>query len=215
MTITNIPLSELKPNSRNVRIHSAKQIEEYKRSLQKNGQLKPIICDEDNVIWIGNGLYEAMVALGMTEAACFVKTGMTEKEKLKMMMADNKVYELGLTDHDAIDEILKDLNGDFDIPGYDDSLLETITMTFEETDDFVTSYGTFTPEDISGIRKNEGKVENAEKAAGSPENAPQSSDVLTPISEQSSATAAAGGSGTEPETGRYIICPHCGERICL
>ncbi len=212
MTITNIPLSELKPNTRNVRIHSAKQIEEYKRSLQKNGQLKPIVCDENMVIWIGNGLYEAMLALGMTEAACFVKTGMTENEKLKMMMADNKVYELGLTDHESIDEILKDLNGDFDIPGYDDHLLETITMSFQETDDFVSSYGSFSEEDVANVRKNE---EKAEKAAGSPVTTPPAPDVLTPTQEPGTTTTAAGASETEPETGRYIVCPHCGERICL
>ena len=33
MNITMIPLAELTPNSRNVRIHSAKQMEEYKLSL--------------------------------------------------------------------------------------------------------------------------------------------------------------------------------------
>ena len=33
MNITMIPLADLKPNSRNVRLHSAKQLEEYKRSV--------------------------------------------------------------------------------------------------------------------------------------------------------------------------------------
>ena len=196
MTITNIPLSKLKPNSRNIRIHSEKQIEEYKRSLQKNGQLKPIVCDEDGVIWIGNGLYEAMKSLGLKEAACFVKSGMTENEKLKMMMADNKVYELGLTDHESIDSILKDLNGDFDIPGYDDSLLEMLTMSYQETDDFVNSYGTFESEDVDKIRKKE------EAAAEKP--APDSVSA-----------AAQAGADPEAETGKYVICPKCGERICL
>ena len=212
MTITNIPLSELKPNTRNVRIHSAKQIEEYKRSLQKNGQLKPIVCDENMVIWIGNGLYEAMKSLGIEEAACYVKTGMSENEKLKMMMADNKVYELGLTDHDSIDEILKQLDGDFDIPGYDDKLLETITMTFQETDDFINSYGTFSEEDVASIRKNE---EKAEKADGIASMAPPPSDMSIPTQEHRPVTEAMESSGTEPETGKYIVCPYCGERICL
>lgn len=212
MTIINIPLSELKPNERNVRIHSEKQTEEYKRSLQKFGQTKPIVCDENNVIWIGNGLYEAMKALGMKEAACFVKTGMTENEKLKMMMADNKVYELGLTDHDAIDEILKDLDGDFDIPGYDDSLLETITMSFEETDDFVSGYGAFSEEDIRSIKQNEAKATEPTETAPA---APRSSDVLTPYQP---AEPSGGGTPIDEapiESGRFIICPHCGERICL
>lgn len=212
MTITNIPLSDLKPNTRNVRIHSAKQTEEYKRSLQKYGQIKPIICDEDGVIWIGNGLYEAMKSLGMKEAACYVKTGMTEHEKLKMMMADNKVYELGLTDLESIDEILKDLNGDFDIPGYDDHLLETITMSFQETDDFISSYGSFSEEDVANVRKNEEKVGNT---AGSPDGTVPGSDMVTPIPDAGTPGTAIEAGETGQEAGRYIICPHCGERICL
>lgn len=212
MTITNIPLSELIPNPRNVRIHSEKQTEEYKRSLQKYGQTKPIVCDENNVIWIGNGLYEAMKALGMQEAACFVKAGMSENEKLKMMMADNKVYELGLTDHDAIDEILKDLNGDFDIPGYDDSLLETITMTYEETDDFISGYGTFSNEDVNSIRQNEGKT--AEQMESTLEWRPES-DMLTPYQTNGTSGTGVAIGDASVESGRFIICPHCGERICL
>ena len=43
-----------------------------------------------------------MKALGMTEAACFIKTGLTEHEKLKMMMADNKIYNLGVDNLEAI-----------------------------------------------------------------------------------------------------------------
>ena len=212
MKITNIPLEELIPNARNVRIHSAKQTEEYKRSLQKFGQIKPIICDENKVIWIGNGLYEAMKALGMKTAACYVKSGMTENDKLKMMMADNKVYELGLTDHDSIDAILKDLDGDFDIPGYDDSLLETLAMSFQETDEFVTGYGTISEDDLESIRQNEAK--SAEEA-GSPSTTDQASD----ISEHSQTDGAAGtglpDDGGTAETGRFVICPKCGERICL
>ena len=212
MTITNIPLSELKPNTRNVRIHSAKQIEEYKRSIQKNGQLKPIVCDENMVIWIGNGLYEAMKALGIEEAACYVKTGMSENEKLKMMMADNKVYELGLTDHDSIDEILKQLDGDFDIPGYDDKLLETITMTFQETDDFISSYGAFDEKDVANIRKNE---ENVSQASGMASVPPSARDMSIPTHEDRPVAAVMESGENEPETGRYIVCPYCGERICL
>ena len=43
MNITMIPLSELTPNSRNVRIHSAKQMEEYRRSVKQFGQTKAIV----------------------------------------------------------------------------------------------------------------------------------------------------------------------------
>ena len=212
MKIVNIPLSELTPNPRNVRIHSAKQTEEYIRSLKKFGQTKPIVCDENKVIWIGNGLYEALKALGTKEAACYVKSGMTENDKLKMMMADNKVYELGLTDHDSIDSILKDLNGDFDIPGYDDSLLETLAMSFQETDEFVTGYGTISEDDIESIRQNEGKF--AEEP-GSPSTTDQASTISEHSQDDGTAGAGLPDDGGAAEGGRFVICPKCGERICL
>ena len=107
MTITRIPLEKLSPNPRNVRRHSQKQLEEYKRSVEKFGQTKPILCDEGYVILIGNGLYQAMLELGLKEADCYVRTDLSEKDKLKLMMADNKVYELGVTDMSAIDEIIR------------------------------------------------------------------------------------------------------------
>ena len=212
MKITTIPIDQLKPNTKNVRIHSAKQIEEYKRSLQKNGQLKPIVCDENYVIWIGNGLYEAMKELGITEADCYVKTGMSENDKLKMMMADNKVYELGITDHNAIDEILKELDGDFDIPGYDDSMLEMLTASLSEIDDLVEDYGTFSAEDISSVKRHE------ENAVRSYENQPQAPPDVTmsiPVEDDKTSPAPLQQAPAPQEAGRFIVCPHCGGQICL
>ena len=68
-------------------MHPDSQIKEYVRSLEKNGQLKLIVIDEDNTIWIGNGLYQAMMKAGWSEAKCLVKRGMTRQQKIKMMMA--------------------------------------------------------------------------------------------------------------------------------
>lgn len=58
---------------KNVRIHSEQQIRELKRSLEKFGQTRALVVDENNVILIGNGLYEAMVSLGYQEASVYVK----------------------------------------------------------------------------------------------------------------------------------------------
>lgn len=61
-------LDDLKHPEKNVRIHSEQQIRELKRSLEKFGQTRALVVDENNVILIGNGLYEAMVSLGYQEA---------------------------------------------------------------------------------------------------------------------------------------------------
>lgn len=67
-------LDDLKHPEKNVRIHSEQQIRELKRSLEKFGQTRALVVDENNVILIGNGLYEAMVSLGYQEASVYVNT---------------------------------------------------------------------------------------------------------------------------------------------
>ena len=50
MKIVKIPLSDLHPAERNVRIHSEKQIREFTRSLDKFDQIRPIVVDENKTI---------------------------------------------------------------------------------------------------------------------------------------------------------------------
>ena len=228
MNITMIPLSELTPNPRNVRLHSAKQLEEYRRSVAKFGQTKAIVCDESKTILIGNGLYEAMKALGMTEAACFIKTGMSETDKLKMMMADNKVYSLGVDNLETIEEIIEELGAvkDFDIPGYDPDLLETLTFTPIDADDFMGGYGILNEETKAGMERAAEKYarEDAEFSASAERIAPIASP--RPLEAPGTATAPQNdivtGLPEKPEETqgnalqrRFLVCPKCGEKIWL
>ena len=81
MNVTTKRLDALNHPKKNVRIHSEQQIRELKRSLEKFGQTRAIVVDEDDTILIGNGLYEAMVSLGYQEATVYVKTGLSENDK--------------------------------------------------------------------------------------------------------------------------------------
>lgn len=229
MNVTMIPLSELKPNPQNVRLHSAKQISEYKRSVKSFGQNRPIVVDENNVILIGNGLYETMKELGMTEAACLVKTGMSEHDKLKMMMADNKIYSLGVDNLETIENIIAELGAvsDFDIPGYDADLLETLTFNPVDADDFMTGYGVLDDSTKASMQKAAERYEreDAEFASAAEEITPVGQN--RPLEAPETATSGTGdagiGTGTENtlETAgialqrRYIVCPKCGEKIWL
>lgn len=186
-------------NPRNVRTHSEKQLKEYKRSVKKFGQTKPIVCDENNIILIGNGLYRAMLELGLKEADCYVRADLSEKDKLKLMMADNKVYELGITDMSTIDEIVAILDGDFDIPGYDDDLLNMLQMSVKEATDMVMDYGKV---DISSPKDTEDPdALTSEQLNGQNPYA----QAVNPQQIQKN----------DSPTGRMVICPKCGERIWL
>ena len=120
------------------------------------------------------------------------------------MLADNKVYELGITDFDAIDEILASLNGDFDIPGYDNNMLDLLTMDTTDADSFVESYGAFDAEQVQKIRENEMQTAQV----------PVRPQIVSPVPNSGDVTQAQDLPG-EIESERYVICPHCGGRICL
>ena len=228
MNVTMIPLAELTPNPKNVRLHSAKQISEYKRSVEKFGQTKAIVCDENKTILIGNGLYEAMKALGMTEAACFIKSGMSESDKLKMMMADNKIYSLGVDNLEMIEGIIAQLGEvkDFDIPGYDADLLETLTFDAVSADDFMGDYGLLDTETKDDMKRAAARYQEEEAAfvASAKELTPATPGGPLEREENGSTPPADIGAGLDEKAEgtagialqrRFLVCPKCGEKIWL
>ena len=205
MNIVKMPLSALRKSERNMRMHPEAQIREYVRSLQKNGQLKLFVIDEDNVIWIGNGLYEAMTRCGYTEAYCLVKAGMTEADKKKMMMADNKIFDLGVDDISTFDAFIAELKDDLDIPGYDEEILQSMVSDAEDVTAAMQEYGTLDTEEVQEIRAAQ---ERKAQAMAAPPAAPAPQPV------PAAQTPATKPPAAEPERA-FLVCPHCGEKIWL
>ena len=56
MKVTKKPLTELHPPERNVRMHTDKQLKEFRRSVEMFGQIRPIVVDEAGIKLAGNGL---------------------------------------------------------------------------------------------------------------------------------------------------------------
>ena len=151
MKVIKKPLTELRRPDRNVRMHTDKQLKEFRRSVEMFGQIRPIVVDEDGVILAGNGLYETLLSLGRTEADCYVVSGLTEAEKKKLMLADNRVFDLGVDDLAALDAFILDLKDDLDIPGYEEDLLRAMVMEADEASDALLEYGTIEPEQAAAI----------------------------------------------------------------
>ena len=194
-------LSELKRPERNVRIHTDKQLVEFRRSVEMFGQIRPIVVDEDGVILAGNGLYETLLSMGRTEADCYVVEGLTENEKKKLMLADNRIFDLGVDDMKAFDEFIAELGDDLDVPGFDDELLRSLVANEAEIDEMMSSYGLITEEkkeEIAGAAETYRKAE-AERVA-QPEPA---------------SGAGTGSTETAQPVGKYVVCPKCGEKIWL
>lgn len=143
MKIETLKVSELRGLETNVRKHSGAQIAEFVKSLKMFGQTRPFVIDEDNTVLVGNGMLEAMRAAGIKECTAYRVTGMSDKEKKKLILTDNKIYSLGADDFDNIEQFIRDISadGDFDIPGFDSDSLKALTATAEEVLDDVMSYG--------------------------------------------------------------------------
>lgn len=192
MKIVSKKLTELVKEDNNIRRHSPAQIAEYVRSVNMFGQIRPIVIDENNKIIAGNGLFEALQQAGYEKAECYMVAGLTEQQKKKLMLADNKIYELGYTDIDVFQEVVQSLD-DFDVPGWDANLLEMLTASTKEVNRAVTSYGTVEEHDEKKPPAEEAKDIVAEHTTG--DNSYYETE--------------------KADVERYIICPHCGERIAL
>lgn len=205
MNVETIRLSDLKPLETNVRRHSEKQIDELVRSLNQFGQTRAIVVDENNEILIGNGLYYALVKKGEETAQVFRKTGLTEIQKKKLVLSDNKIFALGSDDYEGINAFVNDItkSGDYDIAGFDTYTLEMLTLDDDEAEEDMRSYGTVTDE---RLQNTEAPAQAAQVAARE-ENSYTGDTNYTP----SSVTPVA-----HPEAvRRSVVCPNCGEVIYI
>ena len=203
MKITKKKLSELKHPEKNIRMHTDKQIAEFQRSIKMFGQIRPIVIDENNVVLAGNGLFATMRSMNYETADCYVVSGLSEKEKKKLMLADNRIFDLGVDDMSAFDALIAELGEDLDVPGFDEALLKSLLADATEVDDMMSSYGMVDEDkkaEIIAAKETYERQEAAQAIQGS--NEPPASD---------NSTESANGS----DASKYVICPKCGEKIWL
>ena len=204
MNVVKMPLSSLKRPERNVRMHTEKQLKEFERSVTMFGQIRPIVVDDERTILAGNGLYETLLRMGWTEADVLQMQGLSDSQKKKLMLADNKIYGLGVDDLDSFDAILNELQGDLDIPGFDEDLLKSMVSQACEVTEKLQEYGTLDDEEIGEIRAaRERKEQYMAAESEEPADEPEDAAVATPAVEE-----------REPVR-QYVVCPHCGEKVWL
>ena len=204
MKLEVVKLSDLKPLEKNVRIHNDKQIDELIKSVEQFGQTRAMVIDENNNILIGNGLYFALVKMNKAEAQCYRKTGLSEVEKKKLILSDNKIYGLGSDDYEEINNYIAEITsiGDFEIAGYDKFILEQMTATDEQVEEAIKDYGTIT--DTKFIQEEPKQEINNTYIEKEPE---IKNEPVTMVTETKV--------GAEKNEKKYIICPSCGEMIYL
>lgn len=84
-------ISQLKPNPRNARLHSKKQIHQIAASIREFGFNNPVLIDADNVVLAGHGRLEAARLVGLDVVPTLRIDHLTAEQKRAFMYADNKI----------------------------------------------------------------------------------------------------------------------------
>lgn len=209
MEIITMKLVDLVKPEKNVRIHTEQQLREFQRSVKMFGQIRPIVVDENNVILAGNGLYDTLIAMGKETADVYKYDNLTENQKKKLMIADNKIFSLGIENLDTLNSFLEDLQGDLDIPGFDEDILKQMVSEAEDVTEKLSEYGTLDDEEIQSIKESGERKEQqiqkaeAEQAILAPQPITQPQQEMSEDSEDTT------------EVKKFVICPKCGEKIWL
>lgn len=216
MEIIRMKLAELKKPKKNVRMHTEKQLQEYERSVRKFGQIRPIIVDENKTILACIGLYETLCRMNIDEADVYQIKNLSEAQKKKLMITDNKIFSLGIDNLEVLNEFFEELKDDLDIPGFDEEILKQMVAEADEVTDKLSEYGILDDEEIENIKENaerkEQKMHKIDTMQEEQQQAPQQFEhvPVPPIQR-----AEADEDKSTAEIGKFVVCPKCGEKIWL
>lgn len=212
MKIIKMKLADLVKPEKNIRIHTEQQLKEFRRSIEMFGQIRPIVIDESNVILAGNGLYDTLISMGKETADVYRYENLTENQKKKLMIADNKIFNLGIENLDTFNSFLEELQGDLDIPGFDEDILKQMVSDAEDVTEKLSEYGTLDDEEIKNFKKREQSQStlepNTDESGFNEEKNIENKPIITTNEDNAEYEETT-------EIKKFIICPKCGEKIWL
>lgn len=207
MEVTRMKLVDLVKPEKNVRIHTEQQLKEFQRSVKMFGQIRPIVVDENNIILAGNGLYDTLIAMGRETADVYQYDNLTENQKKKLMIADNKIYSLGIENLETLNSFLEELQGDLDVPGFDEEILKQMVSEAEDITEKLSEYGMLEDDKIQSIKENAIKKEQQlQRMKEEREEIPWSEEAPQQKEEEELENT---------EERAFVICTKCGEKIWL
>lgn len=135
-------LADLIPDQKNARKHNPRNIGMIAKAIGEVGVGRSIVIDEDGNILAGNGTVEALAECGITdvrvikangnELIAVQRSGLSEEQKKKLALYDNRTAELAEWDADVLREInleMPELLENMFMPLELDELLDISTAT--------------------------------------------------------------------------------------
>lgn len=107
MELVTLKIKDIKPYDRNARRNN-QAVEAVAESILQCEYISPIIVDENHVILAGHTRWKALKKLGRKDAECVVKAGLTDEQKRKYRLLDNKTSEIADWDYNLL---LSELDG--------------------------------------------------------------------------------------------------------
>ncbi len=181
-----VPVSELKEFPNNPNIHPEEQVKAIAKSMETYGQYYPVIVDEKLQILCGHGKKLALEMLGKTEAEVVIMHGLSEKQKMKLVLEDNKIQSLSYINFGKVEDIIREI-GETDIIGYTNDYLEAIINEVSTDNmgvDFTQPAKKKAVEEIPTEKQEEQHEEFEDIESGM-------------------------------QSARTMVCPHCGKEITL
>lgn len=185
-----VELAKLVPYEKNPNVHPIEQIKAIADSIERYGQYYPILVDEDMRILCGHGKKLALEHLGRKEGEVKILRGLTDKQKLKIVIEDNKIQSMSYVDFTKIEDIIREV-GEVDIIGFGVDYLDAIIN--------------------ENVKDNMGVdfTQPVERKS----NEKQVADIPQEVREEQDEEREDIESGMQ--TARTMVCPHCGKEIYI
>ncbi len=129
--IEHLQIADLKPNPRNARLHSKKQLHQIAASIREFGFNSIVVIDEDGVILVGHGRVEAAKLAGLTTLPVLRVTHLTDEQKVGFSLVDNKIALNADWDLEQVKLLFRELsivelNFDMEVTGFETAEIDLL-----------------------------------------------------------------------------------------
>ena len=126
-----MPIAELKPNPRNARRHSQKQLSQIAASIREFGFNSLVVVDEDGVILVGHGRCQAARIAGLGDRPVLRLSHLTAEQKIAFSLADNKIALNADWEMDQLKVLWRELVGaeinfDLEVTGFETAEIDLL-----------------------------------------------------------------------------------------
>ena len=142
LAVTYRATGSLKPDPRNARTHSKRQLQQIVASIRQFGFTNPILIDPEGVLIAGHGRLLAAKSIGMAEVPTIELVGLNDAQKTALRLADNKIalgagWDLDILKVELAELFSLDLDMDLTVTGFSTGELDVLLSRNEDPDDDV------------------------------------------------------------------------------